>query len=434
MRKALLVLVWSLLWTPSHSLSAPRAQAVLSSSSNLDDVSMIPPSDVPIGGAQPTPLSSQVFNLIKSIVGAGVLGLPAGIAAFGNAPSAAIPALCLLVCFGFLSGLGFTWIGRACEATGAQTYRQAWQKSVGKASWMPALACLLVTACTVLTYSMVLKDTVPALLEAFLGISVKQAPALIATTTLVLLPLCLQKELSKLAPVSLVGTAGMVYTSIVLVYRLVSGSYAIGGPLQSPYPAAFGSKGWKSVFGVQSTILISMLSTAFMSHYNAPKFYWEAPQQFHKLVPAGFGGATVLMGLIAIAGYMTFGGNAQALILNNYANDDSLISLARLAVTISLIGSYPLAFTGVRDGIQEYFPINGNLLTVGSLILLTFLALNLRDVRLVLSLGGATWGNCVIYLFPAYMMLKLKLEKSKAITTGVLGIILGIIGAWQALR
>ncbi len=49
-------------------------------------------------------MSNEIFNLVKSIVGAGVLSLSAGIAAFGDAPSAVIPANILIAVIGGISG------------------------------------------------------------------------------------------------------------------------------------------------------------------------------------------------------------------------------------------------------------------------------------------------------------------------------------------
>ena len=60
-------------------------------------------------------VSSEIFNLVKTIVGVGVLSLPSGIAAFGNNPSAAVPALGLIAIIGILSGFGFSTIGRVCK-------------------------------------------------------------------------------------------------------------------------------------------------------------------------------------------------------------------------------------------------------------------------------------------------------------------------------
>lgn len=83
-------------------------------------------------------IPNEIFNLVKSIVGAGVLSLPAGIAAFGNAPSAVLPAVALICMIGGFSAYGFSLIGRVCSYTGGQSYRGAWSESVGdETSWIP---------------------------------------------------------------------------------------------------------------------------------------------------------------------------------------------------------------------------------------------------------------------------------------------------------
>jgi hypothetical protein len=94
-------------------------------------------SPAPTGGGTAS-IPNEVFNLVKSIVGAGVLSLPAGIAAFGNAPSAIIPAVALICIIGGFSAYGFSLIGRVCSYTGGLSYRGAWSESVGEeTSWIP---------------------------------------------------------------------------------------------------------------------------------------------------------------------------------------------------------------------------------------------------------------------------------------------------------
>ena len=63
----------------------------------------------PSGGT--ATIQSEVFNLVKAIVGVGVLSLPAGIANFGNSPSVLIPAVSLIAFIGVLSAFGFAVIG-----------------------------------------------------------------------------------------------------------------------------------------------------------------------------------------------------------------------------------------------------------------------------------------------------------------------------------
>ena len=76
---------------------------------NMDDGEELPES----GGT--ATMSSLIFNLVKNIVGAGVLSLPSGIAAFANAPSAVIPAVYLISSIGIASSYCFSLIGRVCS-------------------------------------------------------------------------------------------------------------------------------------------------------------------------------------------------------------------------------------------------------------------------------------------------------------------------------
>ena len=196
----------------------PRGGARLlskkSSPKNQKAVTSKPTQKVSDSSSAGATIPSHVFNLIKSIVGAGVLGLPAGIAAFGDAPSAVLPALGLLMAIGTMSAYGFSLIGRLCYYTKSYSYRQVWEKTVSPTTaWIPAAACLLVTSCSVLTYSMILSNTIPAL-ASFLNPnwSLSATQGLLGITLVVLLPLCLLKNLKSLAPFSLLGIIGMVYT------------------------------------------------------------------------------------------------------------------------------------------------------------------------------------------------------------------------------
>lgn len=60
-----------------------------------------------------------------------------------------------------------------------------------------------------------------------------------------------------------------------MVVRFLDGSYAEGGALLegvgTSLRPAFGSAGFESVFSPKSLILVCMLSTAYMAHFNAPK-------------------------------------------------------------------------------------------------------------------------------------------------------------------
>jgi len=62
--------------------------------------------------------------------------------------------------------------------------------------------------------------------------------------------------------------------------------------LATEYVPRFGSEGWRSAFSSDVAIMISMMSTAFMAHYSAPKFIWELQNntmaRFNRVVALSF--------------------------------------------------------------------------------------------------------------------------------------------------
>ena len=379
----------------------------------------------------------------------------AGVAAFGNAPSAVIPAVILITLIGSMSGYCFSLIGRVCSYTGAKSYREAWEKSVGESSgWLPAAACTFKTATAVLAYSMILADTFK-MLAATAGYSVTRTNSLFGVTGLVLLPLCLLKNLASLAPFSLLGIIGMAYTTLAMAIRYFGGAYKLPAgkfvaDIAKEVQPSFGSTGAAGVLSPNSFILIGMLGTAYMAHFNAPKFFIELKnntiERYNKVVSASFGISIALFAAITALGFLTFGSNASGLILNNYATSDVLASFTRIAVAISIVFSYPLNFVGLRDGVLDMANIptgkrNNALLnkvTVALLAMVTGLALKVKDLAFVLGFGGATLGNALIYVFPPLMFRAavkkmdapsdgLKKETKAALGSAAIGVIFGAI-------
>ena len=208
--------------------------------------------------------------VVKGIVGAGVLSLPAGIAAFGNAPSAAVPAVALIAFIGALSAYGFGLTGRVCAMTKATTYRAAWAESLGaKSSWISAWTVTFKTCCAILAYSMILGETFQSIIAAATGNVFSTWLVLPTITAGVLLPLCMLKNLSSLAPFSLLGSLGMLYTAIAMFWRYITKAYTVSGKFGSDLAPhlrpAFGSIGASGIFNAKSAILLGMLSTAYMA-------------------------------------------------------------------------------------------------------------------------------------------------------------------------
>lgn len=423
-------------------------------------------------------VADEIVNLVKGLVGAGCLSLPAGIAAFGNAPSAVVPGVVLIALVGSVSAYSFGLIGRVCHMTSKsgsgsgsgtnnepQSFADAWRASVSPgSSWIVAWSAALITFSAALAYSMILGDTFQALASTA-GLAVSKAAVLSVLTGGVLLPLCLLKNLKGLAPFSLLGSLGMIYTVAAMIARLLGKSYALpGGKFARDMPAhlrpQFGTLGARGAFTPNVGILVGMLSTAYMAHFNAPKFYHELQNntvpRFMKVVTASFGVSIALFATLASVGFLTFGQNAAGLILNNYSNQDALMGLSRIAVAVSLVFAYPLVFTGMRDGFLDCFQVPAekrtnkllNTWTVGLLSLVSATALVAPDLGFVLAFSGATLGNALIYVFPYFMFRGAvqKMQKAGKATKGqrtevwaalvsaMIGVVMGAVGTKQAIQ
>lgn len=387
-------------------------------------------------------------------MGAGVLSLPAGIAAYGNAPGALVPAIFLIALMGSVSAYTFGLIGRVCQRTNTNTYSAAWDAAVGsKSSWIVALSCFIDCFAGNLSYSMILADTFQNLLMG-LGVAVTRTQSLLGVTGGVLLPLCLLKNLSSLAPFSLVGIIGMLYTTLAMGIRYFGGAYAKGGAFVDTQLAKpiFGAAGASSIWSPNALILTCMLSNAYIAHFIAPNLLRDLKNntqaRFHKMIGWSFGTAVLIYSLITSFGFLMFGAASNGNVLNNFAPKDPLMAFSRIAVAISITCSYPLLFVGTRDGVLDLMKAtdkqrnsNGfvNKLTLGLLAIVTAAASQLTNLGLVASVGGATFGTALVFVYPVIMFLKSqKGQKTKetipAALIGVLGVAMGTIGTVLSLQ
>lgn len=417
---------------------------------------------------------------------------------------------------GIIFGYYFWLMGRICSITSTASYREAWDETVGKTSSLDIggsnsgimgaivpLFIILMAGLGNLAYNMILADTTRSLL-ARIGVDVTRTQCLIGTIVCILLPLCMVKRLSVLAPFSLVGLIGMVITIGVIVLRYYDGSYATpttslsaalalqgldefdNDPMQgsvwkeeednfyhsnntttsssywSHIPESmqplFGTVGAIGALSGNFLILACMNFQGFFCHYNAPRYYIELEnntiERFTRVVVVSFGFCILLYLLLMTYGFLTFGEHSDGFLLNNYADDDNLISMCRLLIAIALAFTYPLPFIGVRDGILDLLMVpsdkrtsnNLNVLTIVLLAIFGGLAMQFTDVGMVNAVGGGALGTAVVFIFPALMFQNvvydlgayaprsLRSEATFSIGLMWLGIAMGGIGVYMGLK
>lgn len=169
------------------------------------------------------------------------------------------------------------------------------------------------------------------------------------------------------------------------------------------------------VINMRAFVLLSMLSTSFIAHYNAPKFYAELKDtsipRFNKVVRNAFGFSVLIYAFMMSTGFLSFGGSASGFVLNNYASKDQLISVARFAIGVAIVTGYPFTFSALREGVLDLSNViepekRSNALrplTIALLMVITGGALVLKDLGFVVSFSGAIFGSMVMFIVPALM-------------------------------
>lgn len=234
-------------------------------------------------------------------------------------------------------------------------------------------------------------------------------------STLVLLPLCSLNSLNALAPFSLLGLGGTMFTAVVMGIRYFDGSYQVGGKFFEEIVAKplFKARGGIS-YNHMMFVLISMLSTSYIAHYNAPQFYTELKNpsmpRYNAVVTSGFVLSILFNVYMMSIGFLSFGGNSAGFILNNYAGSDVLATASRLAIGLALLTGYPFTFSALREGVLDLRKLSGDKrqkskssITLVALSITTLLALVLKDVGFVVSLSGALFGCFLIFIVPAIL-------------------------------
>jgi sodium-coupled neutral amino acid transporter 11 len=258
-----------------------------------------------------------VFNLAKTILGAGILSLPSGVAAFTDNVSGLVPATGLLLAMGLISAYSFASIGRACNQHNSRSFADAWAKSVGPRSAVVISSVITFkTFFSCLAFSIIIGDSFSSIFKSFglPALMTSRTNVILGLSSLVIFPLCMLKNMDALKTTSLLGLGGIVYCALFMVVRLLDGSYRAGGKffndIADAVKPSFSAK--KAPVPIQQVfVLISMISTAYVAHYNAPKFWTDlknrSTHRFHTVVASAFGFACLMYMTVMWTGFLTFG-------------------------------------------------------------------------------------------------------------------------------
>eukprot|EP00534_Pseudo-nitzschia_fraudulenta_P010948 CAMPEP_0201198794 /NCGR_PEP_ID=MMETSP0851-20130426/157523_1 /ASSEMBLY_ACC=CAM_ASM_000631 /TAXON_ID=183588 /ORGANISM="Pseudo-nitzschia fraudulenta, Strain WWA7" /LENGTH=323 /DNA_ID=CAMNT_0047486097 /DNA_START=96 /DNA_END=1064 /DNA_ORIENTATION=- len=302
-----------------------------------------------------------------------------------------------------------------------------------------------------LSATTVLSQTLQSLLETF-SIQWSRLTCLFVLTVVILLPLCLMRDLDSISPFSTIGVVSMAVSTIALMIRYFDDSYEPGGSyfddISSDLQPSFGNE---TAWNATMLPFACMIFNSYIMHYNAPRLYMELKDRsiprFTMAVGWSFGLTSIIFILIAGTGYLTFGENSSPYILNNYSPDDPIATASRICIFFSTLLMYPIAFFGVRDGLLDLLGMPAytqttlclNTVSILALSLLTILAILFHDLGLINAVGGGALATFLCIIFPALMYRQLVAkavepngaeiaESWLALILMIVGIVLGTSG------
>lgn len=251
---------------------------------------------------------TMVLAVIKNVVGAGIFALPASVAAGVGL----LPALVMTAISGFISGWTFFVLGRASAETGSSTYADLWARTVGPESvGVIDKAVVFVAFGTCVQYTATLCSLLGQLLPP--GVRPRWAVRVLLAS-LCMLPLATASELSDVGLSTLVGVAGVVYSMLFCLGRLLMGTYRSA----STPPLGRGLLVTRSALSLLP--FAGTLNTVFLAHLSVPRYWAELSSgsvaDFAAVVRLGFGASVLASAVMMAVGYLTFGDAARGLLLD----------------------------------------------------------------------------------------------------------------------
>ncbi|KAJ1426307.1 Amino acid transporter, transmembrane domain [Sesbania bispinosa] len=353
---------------------------------------------------EPATVSGAVFNVATSIIGAGIMSLPATLKVLG-----VIPAFVLILVIAILAEVSVDFLMRFTHSGETTTYAGVMRESFGPLGAVAAQLCVPQG------------EVHLGVLQQWFGIQwwTSREFALLVTLLLVLLPLVLYRRVESLKFSSAVSTLlAVAFVTICTVLAIVA---LVEGKTQSPrlVPRLDHQTSFFDLFTA-----VPVIVTAYTFHFNVHPIGFELanPSDMTTAVRIALMLCAVIYFSIGLFGYLLFGDSTQSDILVNFdQNADSAVAsllntLVRLSYAFHVMLAFPLLNFSLRANIDEFFFPKKPLLAKDSkrfvtltLILLVFsyiAAIAIPDIWYIFQFMGSTSAVCLAFVFPGSIVLR----------------------------
>ncbi|KAK6153759.1 hypothetical protein DH2020_013398 [Rehmannia glutinosa] len=373
-----------------------------------------------------------VFNLTTSIIGAGIMALPATMKVLGL-----VLGVILIFLMGVLSEISVELLVRFSVQCKATSYGEVVQAALGRTARVLSEICIIVNNAGVLVvYLIIIGDVMSGSLhhigvfDQWLGHGFWDHRKIVILVVLVLFlaPLC---SLDKIDSLSLTSAASValavlfvIVVFVVAVIKLVEGK--IEPPRMTP---DFGSK--KAILDL--LVVIPIMSNAYVCHFNVQPIYNElegrSPQKMYQVGRLTTVICVMVSASTAIAGYLLFGKDTESDVLTNFDKDlgirfsSALDYIVRIGYVLHLVLVFPVIHFSLRQTVDNLIFEGLNPLSesrkrclVLTLVLLGLIYLGstmIPNIWTAFKFTGATTAVSLGFTFPSLIALRLSKEGNK---------------------
>ncbi|XP_009588159.1 amino acid transporter AVT6C-like isoform X1 [Nicotiana tomentosiformis] len=415
--------------------------------------------DVPLLSQQNSPTRENnrwmiwraVFNVSTTIIGAGIMSIPATLKVLG-----VIPAFILIILVAILVDITVNFMLRATYAGQSTTYAGLMKENFGKTGSLAVQICVMITTlgCLIM-YLIIIGDVFSGkgehlgILQEWFGIHWWNSRylSILFTVLFVVLPLVLYRRVESLWFSSAVAfLLAIVFVGMCTVMAVIA---IAKGQIVRPrmLPVLNSTTSFFNLFTA-----IPVIVTAFAFHFNVHPIGIELgkPGAMTTAVKISLVICAAIYFSIGIFGYLLFGDSINADILVNFGKSSGSVAISpilndvvRLSYALHLMLVFPLLNFSLRANIDELiFPKKEHLatdtkrfmyLTLILLALSYLVAIAIPSIWYIYQFMGSTSNACLAFIFPGAIALRdvhgLSSRKDKiiAVVMIVLAVVTSII-------
>ncbi|KAL0321792.1 UNVERIFIED_CONTAM: Amino acid transporter AVT6C, partial [Sesamum calycinum] len=366
---------------------------------------------------KPASVSGAVFNVSTSIIGAGIMSIPATLKVLG-----VVPAFLMIVLIAVVVDISVEFMLRFTYSGESRTYAGLMRESFGRWGSVAVQICVMITnlGCLIM-YLIIIGEEHLGVLQEWFGVHWwnLRAVSLLFIVVFVMLPLVLFRRVESLWLSSAVSVLlAIVFVGICSVMAI---SALIQGQTKTPriLPELDGGVSFFNLFTA-----IPVIVTAFTFHFNVHAIGVELgkPSAMISAVRIALVLCAAIYFAIGIFGYLLFGDSTVDDILVNFDQSSGsrissfLNDIVRLSYALHLMLVFPLLNFSLRTNIDEFLFSKKPLLAVDTkrflvltlvlLVLAYVLAIAIPSIWYLFQFMGSTSAVCLAFIFSRLRRIK----------------------------